>query len=174
MYPEGFATRVVPAVRPRGSRPSSGRTFSAALRRCAASCSRRSGADVAVFGEKDYQQFCVIRQMVRDLDLPLEIVGGATVREADGLAMSSRNRYLSPDERERAVVIHDVIRDVAAAARVGRQDAAIAAGQEALGRPVSGKSIISPCAMPRRSSPGNTARAGPDACWLRPGSARHG
>ncbi len=58
--------------------------------------------EVAVFGEKDFQQFTIIRRMTQDLCMPIEVVGAATVRTPDGLAMSSRNRYLSDEERQRA------------------------------------------------------------------------
>jgi len=67
----------------------------------------------AVFGKKDYQQLMVVRGMVRQLDLPLEIVAGETVREADGLAMSSRNGYLSATERAEAPRLYRVLQDVA-------------------------------------------------------------
>ncbi len=69
---------------------------------------------VAVFGKKDYQQLMLVRQMARQLDLPLEIVGGETVRESDGLAMSSRNGYLSPAQRAEAPRLQRTLREVAA------------------------------------------------------------
>jgi pantoate--beta-alanine ligase len=74
--------------------------------------------DQAFFGEKDYQQLQVIKRLVRDLDIPVRIVGCPTVREADGLALSSRNAYLSPDERAIAPTLHGTI--VQVAENVGR------------------------------------------------------
>jgi pantoate--beta-alanine ligase len=76
----------------------------------------------AVFGKKDYQQLMVVRAMVRQLDLPLAIVAGETVREADGLAMSSRNAYLSAAERAEAPRLYRVLQEVAAG-RLGTPDA---------------------------------------------------
>jgi len=69
--------------------------------------------DIAVFGEKDYQQFLVICQLVRDLNIPVKIVGAPIIREEDGLAMSSRNRYLSAEERALAPELNRVLRSVA-------------------------------------------------------------
>jgi len=85
--------------------------------------------DVAVFGEKDYQQLAVIRRMTADLDIPVEIVGAPTVRSPDGLAMSSRNRYLSAQERAVAPGIHATLKGAAARIDQGERDyAALMAG----------------------------------------------
>ena len=80
--------------------------------------------DVAVFGQKDAQQAALVRAMVRDLDFPLDLVVAPTVREADGLALSSRNVYLSSDERGRALALSRALRHVAARHAGGERDAA--------------------------------------------------
>ncbi len=71
-------------------------------------------ADIAVFGQKDFQQQLVIRRMVDDLNLPIEVITAPTVREADGLAMSSRNTYLSDDDRQLAPLLYQVLCEIAA------------------------------------------------------------
>ena len=77
--------------------------------------------DAAVFGQKDYQQLQVIRRLTRDLNLPIEIVGAPTVRESDGLAMSSRNAYLSTDERRAAPALHAALAEVGERFRAGER-----------------------------------------------------
>jgi pantoate--beta-alanine ligase len=85
--------------------------------------------DIGFFGEKDYQQLLVIRRLARDLDIPVEIAGVATVRDHDGLALSSRNGYLTEAERAQAPTLNLVLRDIAEALRAGTEaSAAIEAG----------------------------------------------
>lgn len=90
--------------------------------------------DLAVFGEKDFQQLAVIRAMVRDLNLPVQIIGEPTVRAADGLALSSRNGYLDETQRAVAPVLYQVLSGIAEALRQGTRDVAeqVAAGQARL------------------------------------------
>jgi len=76
--------------------------------------------DVAVFGEKDYQQLQIIRRMVRDLGFPIEVIGGPTYRDQDGLAQSSRNTYLQPDERQKANVISAALHRACCRIAIGR------------------------------------------------------
>ena len=94
----------------------------------------QAGADLALFGEKDYQQLLVVRRLVRDLDIPTEIVAGATVREPDGLAMSSRNRYLTPEARRIAPTLVRVLSEAAERLRAGEPAAPLlqAAGRRLL------------------------------------------
>jgi pantoate--beta-alanine ligase len=133
MYPPGRATTIEVLG------PSEGWEGSARpghFRGVATVCAKlfsQTGATVAVFGEKDWQQYQVIRRMVADLDLPVRIVGGATVREADGLAMSSRNRFLDEADRALAPLLQHAMQSAATAMLAGTApEAALAAAREAL------------------------------------------
>lgn len=126
MYPEGFATRIAPGGAAQGLESDFRPHFFGGVATVCAKLFGATTADVAVFGEKDYQQLCVIRQMVRDLDMPIDIVGVETAREADGLALSSRNVYLSAEDRQVAPVLNRVLREVA-----GKAAAVVSGGAEA-------------------------------------------
>jgi pantoate--beta-alanine ligase len=106
VYPEGFATEVVvrgPAAA--GLEDRFRPHFFNGVATVVAKLFIAAGADYAMFGEKDYQQLLVVTQMTRDLGLPIQVIGVETTREADGLAMSSRNAYLTAQERTQAVAI---------------------------------------------------------------------
>ena len=122
MYPDGFQTRVVPGalaeVLEGAQRPGHFEGVTTVV----AKLFLQTGADYAMFGEKDYQQLMVIRRMAEDLAMPVQIIGVETMRESNGLAMSSRNGYLSEDERAIAPVLYRVLSGVAQTLREGSQD----------------------------------------------------
>ena len=137
MYPQGFATTVtVPGVSAElegAARP----THFAGVATIVSKLLIQAEADVAVFGEKDYQQLLVIRRLARDLDIPTEIVAAPTVREQDGLARSSRNVYLSENERIIAgrlnVILADLASDLADGAPVAAAEAKAVQALQAAG-----------------------------------------
>lgn len=124
MYPPGFATRITPAGAAEGLESDFRPHFFGGVATVCCKLFTQVLPDIAVFGEKDYQQLIVVRQVVRDLDLQLEIVAAPTRREADGLAMSSRNAYLSTAERAAAPALYRVLQTVA---RSGGRDAKVLA-----------------------------------------------
>lgn len=133
MYPEGFATQVSVGGPSAGLETDFRPHFFAGVATVVSKLLIAVGPDVAVFGEKDFQQLLVVRRLVADLGLPVEIVGHPVEREADGLALSSRNAYLSPAERAIAPAIHAALAEAAAAIRSGAAPAgALAAARERL------------------------------------------
>jgi pantoate--beta-alanine ligase len=118
MYPDGFATRVVPGGPATvGLEDASRPHFFAGVATVVAKLLIQCEPDIALFGEKDYQQLKVVTQLGRDLGLKTRIVGAPIVRERDGLALSSRNRYLAPAQRQTAPILYRALKE--AAAKIG-------------------------------------------------------
>ncbi len=136
MYPDGFATRVAPEGPALAGLEDRFRPhFFGGVATVVTKLFTQVRPDMALFGEKDFQQLKVVTRMARDLDLGVKVIGGAIVRERDGLAMSSRNVYLSPEERSTAPVLFRTLKETAKRLRGGdRFNAALADGAEAIGR----------------------------------------
>lgn len=135
MYPEGFATRIAPEGAALAGLEDRFRPhFFGGVATVVAKLFTQVRPDLAFFGEKDYQQLKVVTRMARDLDLGVKVIGGAIVRERDGLAMSSRNVYLSAGERRTAPVLFRTLKETSKRLRAGDDmAAALAAGSEAIG-----------------------------------------
>ncbi|MGY3233937.1 MULTISPECIES: pantoate--beta-alanine ligase [unclassified Bradyrhizobium] len=120
MYPDGFATRIVPEGPARAGLEDRFRPhFFGGVATVVGKLFTQCRPDVAIFGEKDFQQLRVVTQMARDLDLGVKVIGSRTIRERDGLAMSSRNVYLSPQERQTATTLYRVMKDSARRIQAG-------------------------------------------------------
>ncbi|WP_159585585.1 pantoate--beta-alanine ligase [Chelativorans xinjiangense] len=135
MYPQGFATTVSVSGVSEGLCGAFRPGHFDGVATVVAKLFLQSGADLAFFGEKDFQQLHVVRRLARDLDIPIEIVGCPTVREPDGLAMSSRNVRLSASEREIAPMLAEILFDTSGRLTEGAPvDDALATAREAIVR----------------------------------------
>ncbi|MDB5733448.1 MAG: Pantothenate synthetase [Alphaproteobacteria bacterium] len=132
MYPEGFATGITVGGPSAGLETDFRPHFFTGVATVVAKLLIAALPDIAVFGEKDYQQLQVVTRLVRDLALPTRIIGAPTLREADGLAMSSRNAYLSADERKVAATLNVILKNAILQARRGDLRAAEMAAESAL------------------------------------------
>jgi pantoate--beta-alanine ligase len=120
MYPQGFSTGIVPEGPATAGLEDKFRPhFFSGVATVVAKLFLQCRPDIAVFGQKDYQQLKVVTQMAKDLDLPLRVVGAPTIREKDGLALSSRNAYLSTEERGIAPTLYQALRLCAEGIRDG-------------------------------------------------------
>lgn len=129
MYPDGFATRIVPEGPAMAGLEDRFRPhFFGGVATVVGKLFTQCRPDIAVFGEKDFQQLRVVTQMARDLDLGVKVIGSKTVRERDGLAMSSRNVYLSAEERRMAPELFRAMKETAAQLHAGAELAAALAG----------------------------------------------
>ena len=128
MYPGGFATRIAPEGAALAGLEDRFRPhFFGGVATVVAKLFLQCLPDFAVFGEKDYQQLKVVTQMTRDLNIPVKVIGAPTVRENDGLALSSRNAYLSPSQRAVAPTLYRVLTDCAQRIRQGRPTVSVLA-----------------------------------------------
>ena len=125
MYPEGFATSVAVAGLTDNLCGVSRPHHFGGVATIVTKLLLQAQASRAYFGEKDFQQLQVIRRLARDLDIPVAIVGVPTIREADGLALSSRNRYLAADDRAMAAALPRILRETAAELAAGHAAASI-------------------------------------------------
>ena len=124
-YHRDHATSVVPAGAATGLEAEARPHFFGGVATVVLKLFMAMPADIAVFGEKDYQQLAVIRQMVRDLDIPIQIEGLATVRAENGLALSSRNQYLTPEHAQIAPLLYQRLKEAAADMQQGRPVSAV-------------------------------------------------
>ena len=131
MYSDSHATMIVPEGAATGLETANRPHFFTGVSTIVMKLFHHVPADIAVFGEKDFQQILVVKQMVADLDVPIQIIASPTIRDHDGLALSSRNSYLTAEQRKIAPILHATLRQLGDDIHAGLPiDTAIQAGKE--------------------------------------------